>query len=304
MPSWFRPAFIINSFPTFKESIPLANYPATPDLAESEHGLVELVDRAVNLGAMTIAPQQKPDGTGSYVILPEGMKLQTISDERYIPNHIQQNLCFFSPASLSAYVATYKDKDGVSAIFADVPGNSLRAYLNYHTPEKPNRHDHSATYTVGWDPVYAAWQRLDGNFVDQVDFARFLEEHASEITAPDSAQIIEIARSLEVSSNVEFKKAVNLQSGLVQLNFVEQDSARTPGNFEIPKSLTIKTPVYFGGEPQEIKFFFRYSAKNAGLKFKLDMYRRSYIERDAFLAIANKVATDAGVPLYLGRLSS
>jgi uncharacterized protein YfdQ (DUF2303 family) len=300
-PPFFSPEFSR----IFKERIPLAiNFPSTPHELESDHGLVEFTDRAINLGATLIAPQAKPDGTGSYVIIPEGMKVHNISDERYIPDHIRQSVQMINPTSLSAYVKAYKDKDGATTIFADPHRQNIAAILNYHTPDKANRIDHNATLVVQFDPIYHAWQKLDGIWIDQVDFARFLEEHAGEITAPDPAQIIEIARSLEVSTQIEFKKAVNLSNDTVQLNFVQQDSTRTAGSFEIPKAVTISTPVYFGGAPQEIKFFFRYSAKNGGLKFKLDMFRKSYIERDAFLGIASTVAADAGVPLYLGRLTS
>ena len=301
-PPIFSPEFIT----IFKKATTLANpsYTTAGDANESDHGDVEYANRMLQLGAAFIEPQQRPDGSGAYVILPADMTLHSIVDARYLPDHVKQSVQAFDPASLADYVKVFKDNDGTSAIFADLPNRTLRAVLNYHTPGKPNRSDHNVVLTVALDPIYAAWNKLDGVLVDQVEFARFLEEHAGEITTPDPAQIVEIARSLEVSTNIEFKKAVNLQSGLVQLNFVEQDNARTPGNFEIPKAITITTPVYFGGLAQEVKFFFRYVAKNGTLRFKLDQYRRSHIERDAFLDITKAVATAAGVPYYLGRLTS
>jgi uncharacterized protein YfdQ (DUF2303 family) len=265
---------------------------------------VDYANRILELGAAAVKPLEKPDGSGLLVVIPEGMKPHEVQDRRYVGDHVKQSLTVIDPDSLASYLAVHKDKDGQTVIFADQDTNSVLGVLNYHEAGKVNRADHRALLKLQFDPTYAEWRKVDGLPIDQADFGRFLEENAADITSPDPAQIIEIARSLEVTTAIDFKKAVNLSNGLVQIQYVEQDQTRTSGSFEIPKELTIKAPVYFGGELQEIRFFFRYIAKGGTLKFRLDMHRKAYIEREAFLAITRRIGEASSVPVYLGKIAA
>jgi uncharacterized protein YfdQ (DUF2303 family) len=265
---------------------------------------VDYLNRVFNLGALTRVIMEKPDQSGSFVIVPEGMTVKDIPNQEWIGNHVRQSIALVHPGSLSEYLNTYKDCDGRTAIFADPENSVITAILNYHEAGAVNRCDHRATLKIPFDETYARWAKMDGVATDQVDFARFLEEHAIDIVEPDAGSIVEIARSLEVSTAIDFKRAVNLSNGNVQIQYVEQDSTRVNGSFEIPKAITIRTPVYFGGDPEPVKFYFRYIARQGSLKFRLDMHRRTYVEREAFLKISGSIGDATFVPVYLGRAAS
>jgi uncharacterized protein YfdQ (DUF2303 family) len=263
---------------------------------------VALIERAIRLGAQLTEAKQKPDGSGFVVVAPQDMKLHEFANPEFLGNHVKQQISIEHPADFIAYLLAHKDKAGQTVVFADQESPRLTGVLNYHTPDAPSYADHRATMRVRFDPTYAAWRECHGKWIEQVEFAHFLEEHAQDVTKPDAATIVEIASSLEVKTEVDFKKAINLQDGTVQLQFVERNEQRTAGNFEIPKVIEIETPIYFGGAPMTVRMFFRYSAKGGVLKFRLDLHRWQYNERDAFMEISTQVGNECGVPVYLGKM--
>jgi uncharacterized protein YfdQ (DUF2303 family) len=264
---------------------------------------VALIERAIRLGAQLTEAKQKPDGSGFVVVAPQDMRVHEFANPEFLGNHVKQQLSIEHPDDFIAYLLTHRDKAGQTVVFADQGNLRLIGVLNYHRPDAPSYADHRAIFPMQFDPTYAAWRQCNGNWMEQVEFARFLEEHAQDVISPAAATIIEIASSLEVKTEVDFKKAINLQNGAVQLQFVERNAERTSGNFEVPKQLVIETPIYFGGELVQIFMFFRYSAKGGTLKFKLDLHRWQYNERDAFLNISSRIGKECAVPVYLGRMN-
>jgi uncharacterized protein YfdQ (DUF2303 family) len=264
--------------------------------------LMDLFERAYRLGAMR-APDGLPNNLGiSRFLVPDGMRMHIETDPLHLGDHVSTKATFLDPHTLVEYINTYKDLDGSTVVFADAKSGLISAVMNYHTVDKPAHCDHIISFDPDYDPTYKIWSEISGKWQTQVEFAHFLEEHAQDIHTPDSAHIVEIATSLEIKTEIDFKSARNLQSGAVELNYLERNESRTRGSLEIPKAITVQAPVFFGGDPMEIILFLRYNAKDGNLKFKVDMHRREYIEDDAFTAIVNQIVEKTSVPLYKGML--
>lgn len=80
-------------------------------------------------------------------------------------------------------------KDGGSALFAidDREAPAMVAVLNYH-PEgaesDPRFGDHKARYDFPLSDEWKAWRGVDGETLEQIDFAEFLEDRIVDVMAP------------------------------------------------------------------------------------------------------------------------
>lgn len=266
------------------------------------------LNRVMQLGATPYPIYKKEDGSGSFVIVPEGMKVHDIHMDGYAPGYISRKSAFSLPDSFIEYLKDYINSDGRTVVFANEQTDSFLGVIDYHmqpanitADDQGRRCAHHATMALTKDETYSRFASINGSWLSQLEMAQFLEENLVAVIAPDGSTLMELITKFEVAQNAEFKKAINMTSSTVELTFNQRD--QVAGSFVVPRQITIVTPVYFGGQPKEIELFFRYKASGGNLSFKLDMHRKAYMERDAFLAIVTRIADTAMVPVYLGRTS-
>jgi hypothetical protein len=84
-----------------------------------------------------------------------------------------------------------RHKDQHSAIFGATswPNPSLTAVIDYHqTGGEPRWSKHRIDYTFPITDEFKVWVGQNGKGMEQGEFARFLEDHAAELTAPYDAE--------------------------------------------------------------------------------------------------------------------
>jgi len=126
----------------------------------------------------------------------------------------------------------------------------------------------------------AEWSNMHERSVPQIEFARFLEERAHEIVAPDAATVIETAMSFEALRRVDFKSAVRLSNGTREFVYVEEDQAK--GKVVMPERLSFAVPIFDEMEKQTVSARIRYRLDEGRLFFSIVFDDLSEIERDAF----------------------
>lgn len=144
---------------------------------------------------------------------------------------------------------------------------SFTAIFNDHLKDAPGWRDHSATYACPLSVEWKTWTGSNKKQMSQVDFAQFIEDNAPDMVTPDSASMIEIARTLEAKKQVNFASGVRLDNGETQFTFEETvQGTAGKGRFAIPETFTIAIQVFegMGVAKNQIRARLRYRISNEG----------------------------------------
>jgi uncharacterized protein YfdQ (DUF2303 family) len=168
--------------------------------------------------------------------------------------------------------------------------------------------DYRAVFNPRITEEWKRWTESNKQAFDQVTFAQFLEANLADIASPagsklpTSSDVITFVTHLEETRNVKYGSGVNLQNGMVQLQFTEDGDSATKGNLELFKEFAIGVSPFFGGSPYQVKAFLRYRIdRNTGaIKFWYELQRADKTIEDAAKEIIEKIKTETGAPVVFG----
>lgn len=194
-------------------------------------------------------------------------------------------------------------------VYADAARQRLVAVVNAHdASEGPSENDaghgdHRVALELIPTEEWKTWTSLDKKPLNQQAFAEHLEDNAADVIHPDAATMLEIASSLIATNGVNFKQAVRLDNGQVQVRYEETTSARAghAGDLEIPQVFTIAVAPFVGSEPVEVTARFRYRINGGNLALSYALLRPEQIARQAFLDHVEAVADAITPPVFQGR---
>jgi uncharacterized protein YfdQ (DUF2303 family) len=148
---------------------------------------------------------------------------------------------------------------------------------------------HKATLDLPYSEEWKTWSAINGQLKPQLEFARFIEENAPDIKAPDAASLLEAVRDLQARRNVNFIQAVRTSSDNESFEFTDNTEARTKADLELPTKFTLSIPVYFGDPDAEVPAFLRWKLDDGKLLLGIKLHRAEHIRQAAF----NLIVTDA-----------
>lgn len=148
---------------------------------------------------------------------------------------------------------------------------------------------------------WKTWSALSGKLITQEQFAEFIEDNARNVIDPTSADLLEVAQSLQVKRGVDFESGVRLADGNVQFGYRETTtaSAGTAGSLTIPATLELALAPFRGGAPYRVPATFRYRLQDKRLALGFKLQNAEEVRRQAFAEIADQVAKYAGDSGYL-----
>lgn len=194
--------------------------------------------------------------------------------------------------------------DNHTTLWADPDKLRVTAVFDDHAQaEDPGWRRHRATLTLRPDPEWQAWTGHDKKLGGQAWFAEFIEDHLTVIVDPDPATMLEIATSFQARRNATFERGTRLQSGDVQLRWVEQTQATagTKGHLEVPDRFTIKLAPYLGADPVDLVARLRYRINEGQLAIGYALHRPDLAHQDAFNQIRTLIDDGVSVPIHLGQ---
>lgn len=263
---------------------------------------VKVIDRLVELGKNSAGPQLAPGANVPYVMTAEGPKVMpelVFNDHEKAPKRIKALVEVLDVESFCIYHKGFANED--TAVFAQEEKREIQAVLDYHSPEAPGWCQHRLVLKLRHSEEWTTWFTSNNKQFTQQAFAEFLEQNAIDIVTPRPADMMEIARDLQATSEVEFGAGVRMQDGQVRFKYTEVNKASVGGgSLQVPESFVIGIPVFVRGAEVQIQSLFRYRIKEGKLVMWYTLVRPEVAVRAAFDAARQEVINKLDVQIVNG----
>lgn len=271
-----------------------------------------------------LAQPQILDNAGAEIAaVPPGWCIEGLEQFRETPDRITTTVALNGLPSFLGYVNRFKDHR--STIFITPNLTQLQngavlatAHLDYHESTadtgyaaEQGRHipswmDHTATLFARPSLPYAKLLALDGKMLDQPSFAQALEDIARFSSSHPAAELVEIARSISLTSKGDFKSFEDELSGSVDFRFdlaVRASAGTQERRLSVPSTIGFNITLIDGLQPAmiEVKFVYRVPDQPGGkVMLGIKIVDRVWIEEAAITEAAAMVAEGTGLPVYVG----
>ncbi len=272
------------------------------------------VAEAAELGrklAVAQAKPQKAEGVldaAPYIVLRNGDGDESVFavDEKLEPPHRKTGTVRLCDAE--SFILYYGIHGNGAPVYATMRPAKFVAVLNDHTKEAANWRDHRADFTVQHSIEWTTWNKSNGErFETTESFARFIEDNAPDIVAPDPATMLSMALNFRVNEAVQFSKAIRLQDGhtdFVYQNIVTAGAGTDAqgGKISIPEIFTVRVPVWDGlnAKQYEMQARFRFRLSNGKLSIWYELVRPLKVIQQAFSDLWEQISTATGAPCLHG----
>lgn len=249
-----------------------------------------------------------PDNA-TYLLAPHGYGVQNITPPHrravFLPDQIEQTLAVQNADSLIVYVERYKSDE--SMLFADIRTDRIMAVLDYHDPVTGGHAHtaHRAQLDLMRSNEWEIWtRRAASGLMEQLEFARFVEENGADIIAPVAAELLESVRDLQVHRRVNFMRAVRTATDNVCFEYSDTTDLRTKtGGIEVPNRIMLKLPVYFGEGEVELFAFLRWKFDDGKLSLGFALHRAEHVRQAVFKQVVERVGNATECPVVFGVLA-
>ncbi|MFD6421584.1 DUF2303 family protein [Streptomyces sp. NPDC060198] len=201
----------------------------------------------------------------------------------------------------------YFDKHGdfASEVYADVENRTITAVLDAHETETPRWGGHRLELRLRPTSAWSAWMHADNKLMSQSQFAEHIEDNLVDLVEPDSATMLELAQSMEVSTSAEFQSSQRLDSGARKFSYIEEQTGKAghKGDITIPATLILALRPFEGSEAYRVtaRFKYRLDRQEGALKLGFKIERPADILASAFEDIRTLVAD--GIPEHIAVLN-
>ena len=226
----------------------------------------------------------------------EDYRLEDTEHLEAAPHAIRSNVALVGIDSFTAYVNKFKDADSLLFINPDISsigkGALATAVLDYHRADDPRWGRHTVTLSAGPGKVYEKLMQLDKRLLDQNEFSKLIEELAKFTISPPAADLLEICRTLRLSSKGDFKSAEDDVSGSVDFVFnvaVNASAGSEDKRLVVPQELVFRAAPIDGMPEVEVpvKFIYRVPEQVGGkVQLGIQIIDRAWLEKESLAMVA------------------
>lgn len=266
------------------------------------------VASGVNRGNLIAVPKD--------YVLKNDAELEQLQD---FPTRKKGALTFVTIESFAAYVNLHKTPE--TRLYAKVDQTSseplkVTAVFNEHKPHATEGstagwRDFRAVFLPASSFEWKVWTSKDRQPFSQFDFAVYLEDNIKDIHKPDpdvnqpgqwptGTQMLEMAKDLEINAEKSFKSSVRMQSGGVELAFVDKDDSATAERMSAFNQFAIGIPVFWKDSGYSITARLRYRQKSNALVLWYELVRPDLTIDDAVSHLLDKVKEKTSIdPMFV-----
>lgn len=258
--------------------------------------------------------------------------------EHYLPKPLRKRAvaALVDADSFATYINAHRTAGTTLTGDANERGGAFHALLDFHAPNTPRDPDgvagshfaqqqidkltsaswteHTAAMTLEPTPEWARWLGAAGKDLDQRAFAEFLEDNAVDVIVPEGAagksfptqqDLMSVASTLQVKTDVRFASSVKLQNGQVQLGYVEtiEGGHGQDGKMAIPERFGIAVAPFRGTCKYLVTVRLRYRGTGGKALFRLEIERPHKIVESAFNDVRIVVEKATGLKVLVGKIT-
>lgn len=230
--------------------------------------------------------------------------------EKYLPVPVRKRgaIVTLDSNGFIDYLNKHADKDA-STIYANVDSEKshccLVCVIDDHGKDDAKWRDHTCEFKPKLAVEWTRWLGKNKQVMSQSDFAAWLEDNLTDIATmagmPSGADILAMALGFEATYDKRLKSKMNLQSGGVQFEFVEDEHKDTRTTMKVFERFTIGVPVFDGSvSAYPIEARIKYRTKNDGLTFWYELIRPDRAFKTAVMEELENVKVRTGLQIISG----
>lgn len=279
----------------------------TPDDKPTAENVVQTA-----LEAATVAPIVVTD-LATYAVVPTDRKVVKLPRYMEKPDRKMAKVSFLDVEDFIAYVNQQKLKStrmwaqrGTKVII-----EAIIDYHDHYREEKaviggevgglPQWGMHRAILTMEMSEEFKPWADRAGQYMNQLDFAEFIDDNAAAMNKPDPAAMSELALNLQGTENAVFKSNLDPHNGNVVFTYEQTNTPK--GSMEIPRVMGLFLPVIEGTAPQHVPIKLQWRLGEGHPQFAWRIPAIGQLMRDAMRQQMDVIAADTQIPVWVGNVT-
>lgn len=244
-----------------------------------------------------------------YVVLPESYSVHDL--EHLLPNPVRKHATV-SVTTTDSFVAYAKKHGSMDecVIYADIDAEKSRcilvAVINDNGADEAKWRDHRCTFEPDLSVEWKRWVAKNTVGMSQADFATWLEDNQGDVRSvngsPSGADILAMAQAFEINADKRVKSHINLQSGGVRFEFVEDETKDTRTSMEVFRRFTLALPVFGGGnDAYPVEARLKYRDNGGKVSFWYELIRPDRAFKTAVQSSIDQIKEATGFLLINGK---
>ncbi len=252
------------------------------------------------------------NGTIKRVALPPDWKLEEKKDdESQLPAPLRKkgSVCMDDLDSFIDYVNRHSVEESTT-IYCEadytISNVSFLSLINDHQEFTNGQQwrDFKVNYKPKFSEEWKRWTGMNEEVFTQTQFAKFLEDNMGDIPTvegmPTSNELLQMALNFEANQEMRFKSATRLQSGGVQISFVQDDDNQTIQKMNMFNKISIGIPVFWNSQPYRIDAKLRYRVRDGKVTFWYELIREDKVLEDATKTMIEEIKDKTQAPFFFG----
>lgn len=271
----------------------------------------KITTEAEAIAKLAATPKVLQPGGVPYLVFPDGWRAEDV--EHDLPSPLRKqgyiqihevnsfiDVCkrYGSLAACNVYLDVDYAKQNIAAI----------AIFNDHADGDgvAGWRDHRAIFKPAFSEEWKRWNLHNKIEMTQIKLANFLEDNIADIVPgdklPSGSDVLTFVTKLEETRKVKYGSAINLQNGMVQIEFIEEGDSATKGRLELFREFAIGIRPFFNGEGYEIRALLRYRIeRNTGqITFWYELKRPDRVLEEASKELIETIRSKTGLPIIFG----
>ncbi len=245
-----------------------------------------------------------------YVVVPEDYEVKDLEHLLPFPTRKRAEVSVTTTDSFIIYAKKHGSLDEC-VIYAEIAAEQskcvLLAVMNDNGATAPKWRDHRCKFEPALSVEWKRWLSKNGpgKAMSQTDFATWLEDNQGDVRSvngsPSGADILAMAQAFEVNADKRVKSHVNLQSGGVRFEFIEDETKDTRTSMEVFRRFTLALPVFDGStDAYPVEARLKYRDNNGKVTFWYELIRPDRAFKTAVNEALNQIKEATGFMLLQG----
>lgn len=273
--------------------------------------MISGIKEAIDAGTLLAGPQvplMYNDSRVPFVVLPAGCEVEDIEKLLPSPTRKRADVSVTTTDSFIAYSKKHGSLDEC-VIYAEVDAEKskciLRALMNDNGEDAPKWRDHRCTFAPALSVEWKRWIEKNGKQMNQADFATWIEDNLGDIAnvpnMPTGAQMLQLALAFEATADKRLKSRINLQSGGVRFEYVEDEDKDTRTAMEVFSRFTLGIPVFDGStDAYPVEARLKYRDNSGKVTFWYELIRPDRAFKTAVQSSIDRIKAGTGFMLLFG----